>query len=243
MKKTRRRREPSRRSASSPNGCRNTVRRISRACEAFCANMFTPCRKLVRHKANIQRSLVPKLIKMKEMSNSKRKSPRQRINRKKRASHRIRPNPSQKPLEALQVQVRPKRDRRRSNYQFNRLSEIIQARRRKNSLKSNSQLEEKIWLGNLINRTAYVPPRLLAILKANVRLIPTTRASLSSKDRSPYRLCRKGRSFGRKAFQNRVNLPKKVCTILNFWLILSKSIDLVNRSVESVKRIISFLNP
>ena len=233
MKKTRRRREPSRRSANFLNGCRNTARHISRACEAFCVNMFTPCRRQVNHKANFRRSIVPKLIKMKEMSNSNRKSPRQRINRRKRARHRTRPNPSQKPPGALQAQVRPKRDRRRSSCLLNRLSEIIQVRRPKNSLQWEFQSEETIWLDIIIKQTAYVPPsRLLAILRANARPIPTTRASLSLKDRSPYRLSRKRRSFGRKAFLNRVNLLKKVSTILNFWLALSKSTGLENRSVE-----------
>ena len=151
------------------------------------------------------------------MSNSNRKSPRQRINRRKRASHKIRPNPSLKPPQALQAQVRPKRDRRRSNRQCNRLSEIIQARHLKNSLQWELQAEETIWLDNLINRTAYVPhSRLLAILKANVRRIPTTLAFQLLKDRFPCRLSKKRKSFERKASQNRINLPKKVSTILNF---------------------------
>ena len=198
----------------------------------------------MKRKVNIRRSIVPKLIKMKEMSNSNRKSLRQRINRKKRASHRIRPNPSQKPLETLQAQVRPKRDRRRSSCLLNRLSEIIQVRRPKNSLQWEFQSEETIWLDIIINQTAYVPPsRLLAILRANVRPFPTMRVSLSSKGRSQCLLSPKRRLFGRKAFQSQVNLLKKVSTILNFWLVLSKSTGLENRSVEIGTENYRFLNP
>ena len=224
MKKTRKRRELLRRSESSPSGCRNTARLILQACEAFCVNSLSPWMRLTRHKVRIRRSIVPKLIKMKEMSNSNQKSPRQRINWRKRPKHRPRLKPSQKPPEALQVQFKPKRNRQRSSCRLNKSSEIIQVRRQKNSLQWAFLAGELIWFDNLINRTAYVPTsRLLAILKVNVRHTPTTRAFLSLKARSPFQLTPKRRSLARKAYQNLQNQSKKVSTILNFWLELSKS--------------------
>ena len=135
MKETKRRREPSKRSANSPSGCRPTLKLKLRTCETFFANLSWRRRTLKVLRLNIRRSIVPKLIKMKEMSNSNRKLPSQRINRRKSRRRRRRPNPSQRLPEALQVRARPKRGRLRSSCQFNRSSEIIQVRHPKNSLR------------------------------------------------------------------------------------------------------------
>lgn len=157
------------------------------------------------------------------MSNSNRKSQRQRNNWRKRTRIRARLNPRQKPPEPVHVQARPKRGSKRSSCQLKKLSEIVQVRRQKNSLQW-AFLAEVIWFDNKTNRTAYVRTSLLAILKANARHTQTKRASLSSKVRSQCQLTEKRRQFeSRKVLQNQQNQSKKVSSILNFWQVLSKS--------------------
>ena len=134
-------------------------------------------------------------------------------------------NPKQKLPEPLKVQVRPKRDRRRSSCPLSKSSGIIQVKHLLISLQWEFLAWEPIWLEALLHRTAYVASRRLTTLKANAKLIRTKQAPLLSRIQSLYRATQsrhRGRCLARRVLQNPQNQLRKVSLILNFWRGFSK---------------------
>ena len=213
------RKAPSKRSRSSLHGCRDirgTTSSTSRAWATCSASLSWTCTSQVRFKVRILRPRLPKLSKMKEMSNSNRKSLSQRISRKKSPNHRLWLNPSPKLMEALKQQAKPKRGRRRSNCPPSRLWKIIRAKKEQNSHQWVFQVGEPIWLEEFLHWTVYAPTScLLTIPRANVRRIPTMRVSLSSRALSQSQPRRK-RLRARRVMLKVRNDPRKVSLILNF---------------------------